>query len=48
MFLVCDGCVSEEVVSICGIIDVCDLGVYIFVMWVIEWSIIVKFNDEIE
>ncbi len=37
-----DGRVSEEAASIRGIIDACDLGVYIPVMRAIERSIIAK------
>ncbi|OMO39128.1 hypothetical protein BU225_20730, partial [Stenotrophomonas sp. MB339] len=40
-----DGRVSEEAASIRGIIDACDLGVYIPVMRAIERSIIAKLND---
>jgi len=43
-----DGRVSEEAASIRGIIDACDLGVYIPIMRAIERSIIAKLNDETE
>lgn len=43
-----DGRVSEEAASIRGIIDACDLSVYIPIMRAIERSIIAKMNDETE
>ncbi|MCP8969508.1 ATP-binding protein [Ectobacillus ponti] len=43
-----DGRVSEEAASIRGIIDACDLSVFIPVMRAIERSIIAKLSDEAE
>jgi nitric oxide reductase NorQ protein len=43
-----DGRVSEEAASIRGIIDACDLSMYIPVMRAIERSIIAKLSDETE
>ncbi|GGE55587.1 AAA family ATPase [Priestia taiwanensis] len=43
-----DGRVSEEAASIRGILDACDLSVYIPVMRAIERSIIAKLSDEAE
>ncbi|MFD3448380.1 AAA family ATPase [Microbacteriaceae bacterium 4G12] len=43
-----EGRVSEEAASIRGIIDACDLSVYIPVMRAIERSIIAKLSDETE
>jgi nitric oxide reductase NorQ protein len=43
-----DGRISEEAASIRGIIDACDLSVYIPVMRAIERSIIAKMSDETE
>ncbi|WP_028401079.1 ATP-binding protein [Ectobacillus panaciterrae] len=43
-----DGRISEEAASIRGIIDACDLSVYIPVMRAIERSIIAKMSDDTE
>ncbi|GAA3330999.1 hypothetical protein GCM10020331_085760 [Ectobacillus funiculus] len=43
-----DGRVSEEAASIRGIIDACDLSLYIPVLRAIERSIIAKLSDETE
>ncbi len=43
-----DGRISEEAASIRGIIDACDLSVYIPVLRAIERSIVAKMSDETE